>query len=179
MDNALLEIFTEHLPARFLIPSLEQMRLSAAGILNKHNLKFVSLRTYGTFRRLVLEIDGLASKSEDIQKEVKGPPAKLLKDASGNYTPQAAGFAEKNGLKPEELLTIETDKGPFIYAKIKIKGSAAVKLLPEIFTEIIKNLTFAKNMVWEDSGFKFARPIRSLIGLYGSKIVPFEIEIFY
>ena len=122
MNNALLEIGTEHLPARFLIPTLEQLKNSAAAILQQHRLKYVDLRTFGTYRKLVLEIKELASVSEDIQKEVKGPPAKLLKDANGNFTPQAAGFAERNGLSPQQLTTVETEKGPFIYAKVVIKG---------------------------------------------------------
>lgn len=175
MNNALLEIGTEHLPARFLLPTLEQLKNNAASILQEHRLKYVSLQTFGTYRKLVLEIKDLASVSEDIQKEVKGPPAKLLKDAEGNYTPQAAGFAAKNGLKPAQLVTVETEKGPFIYAKVKIKGEKTQKLLPGIFTEIIKSLNFPKNMVWEDSCFHFARPIRSILALYGDKVVKFEI----
>lgn len=175
MNNALLEIGIEHLPARFLIPTLNQMQQKAVEVLNNHNLKFVSARTFGTYRRLVLEITELASTSEDIQKEVKGPPAKLLKDNDGNFTPQALGFAAKNGITAKQLLTVETDKGPFIYAKIKIKGEKTNKILPGIFTEIIKSLTFPKNMVWEDTDLRFARPIRSLIGLYGEKLINFEI----
>lgn len=175
MNNALLEIGTEHLPARFLLPTLEQLKNNAAAILREHRLKYVSLRTFGTYRKLVLEITDLASVAEDIQKEVKGPPAKLLKDESGNYTPQAAGFAAKNGLKPSQLVTVETDKGPFIFAKVKIKGEKTQKLLPAVFTEIIKSLNFPKNMVWEESGFHFARPIRSLLALYGDKVVKFEL----
>lgn len=175
MNNALLEIGTEHLPARFLLPTLEQLKNNAAAILQEHRLKYVSLRTFGTYRKLVLEITDLATASEDIQKEVKGPPAKLLKNDKGEYTPQAAGFAAKNGIKPEQLVTVETDKGPFIYAKVKIKGEKTQKLLPEIFKEIIKSLNFAKNMVWEDSNFRFARPIRSILALYGDKVVKFEI----
>ncbi|WP_428047723.1 glycine--tRNA ligase subunit beta, partial [Candidatus Proelusimicrobium excrementi] len=175
MNNALLEIGTEHLPARFLLPTLEQLKNNADTILQEHRLKYVSLQTFGTYRKLVLEIKDLASVSEDIQKEVKGPPAKLLKDAEGNYTPQAAGFAAKNGLKPAQLVTVETEKGPFIYAKVKIKGEKTQKLLPGIFTEIIKSLNFPKNMVWEDSCFHFARPIRSILALYGDKVVKFEI----
>ena len=155
MNNALLEIGTEHLPARFLLPTLEQLKNNAAAILREHRLKYVSLRTFGTYRELVLEITDLASVAEDIQKEVKGPPAKLLKDESGNYTPQAAGFAAKNGLKPSQLVTVETDKGPFIFAKVKIKGEKTQKLLPAVFTEIIQSLNFPKNMVWEESGIKW------------------------
>lgn len=173
--NALLQIGTEHLPARFLRPALEQLKENATKILAENRLNYKTLETYGTYKKLVLEIKDLAEVSEDISKEVKGPPAKLLKGANGKFTPQALGFAAKNGIKAEQLVVKETDKGPFIYADIKIKGIKTEKLLATIFPELIKSLNFAKNMVWEDSGFRFARPIRSIIALYGSKIIKFEI----
>jgi glycyl-tRNA synthetase beta chain len=173
--NALLQIGTEHLPARFLRPALEQLKENATKILAENRLNYKTLETYGTYKKLVLEVKDLAEVSEDISKEVKGPPAKLLKGADGKFTPQALGFAAKNGIKAEQLVVKETDKGPFIYADIKIKGIKTEKLLATIFPELIRSLNFAKNMVWEDSGFRFARPIRSIIALYGSKIIKFEI----
>lgn len=173
--NALLEIGTEHLPARFMKPALSQLKTLAENILAEKRLTFERVETFGTFRKLVVFVHGLAEKSADIQKEVKGPPAKLLKDANGNFTPQSAGFAQKNGLKPQALVIKETDKGPFIYADVHIKGEKTDKLLPEVFTRIVTGLEFAKNMVWEDSGLRYGRPIRSLIGLYGDKLIKFTI----
>lgn len=173
--NALLQIGTEHLPARFLRPALAQLKENAINILAENRLKYSDLETYGTYKKLVLEIHNLEPVSEDISKEVKGPPAKLLKDKDGNFTLQSAGFAAKNGIKPEQLIIKETEKGPFIYADIKIKGIKTEKLLAIIFPELIKSLNFAKNMVWEDTSFRFARPIRSIIALYGTKVIKFEI----
>lgn len=173
--NAFLEIGCEHLPSRFVKPAMQQMETLAKNLLDEHRITYQSVSAFGTYRRLCLIIEGIAEKSADIQKEVKGPPAKLLKDAHGNFTPQSAGFAQKNGLKPEKLVIKETDKGPFIFADVKIKGEQTAKLLPEIFTHIITGMEFAKNMVWEESGLKWGRPIRSLIGLYGTKVVPFTV----
>ena len=173
--NALLEIGVEHLPARFMAPALQQLEKLAADLLAEKRLSYEKITAFGTYRRLVVEIAGLADKSTDVQKEVKGPPAKLLKDANGHFTPQSAGFAQKNGLAPEKLTVVETDKGPFIYAKVKIKGEKTAKLLPEIFTRLVTGLEFAKNMVWEESGLRYGRPIRSLIGLYGTKIIKFTV----
>ncbi len=173
--QALLEIGTEHLPARFMKPALSQLKTLTENILNEKRLSFERVETLGTFRKLVVFVHGLAEKSADIQKEVKGPPAKLLKDANGNFTPQSAGFAQKNGLKPQDLLIKETDKGPFIYADVRIKGEKTEKLLPDVFTRIVTGLEFAKNMVWENSGLRYGRPIRSLIGLYGDKLIKFTI----
>lgn len=173
--NALLEIGTEHLPSRFVEPALKQMETLGAKLLEEHRLTYKSVQAFGTYRRLVLFIEDLAEKSADVQKEVKGPPAKLLKDANGNFTPQSAGFAQKNGIAPEKLTVVETEKGPFIYANIKIKGEKTPKLLPEIFTQLVTGLEFAKNMVWEESGLRYGRPIRSLIGLYGDKVIKFAV----
>ena len=173
--NAFLEIGCEHLPSRFVKPAMQQMEKLAADLLQEHRIGYQTVSAFGTYRRLCLIIEGIEEKSADIQKEVKGPPAKLLKDANGNFTPQSAGFAQKNGIKPEKLVIKETDKGPFIFADVKIKGEKTVKLLPEIFTRIITGIEFAKNMVWEESGLKWGRPIRSLIGLYGNKVIPFTV----
>ena len=81
--NTLLEIGTEHLPARFVMPSLEQLKTHTEAILQEKRISFESVETFGTYRRLVVMINGIADKAADIQKEVKGPPAKLLKDANG------------------------------------------------------------------------------------------------
>lgn len=175
LKNALLEIGTEHLPARFMAPALAQLKTLTETLLAEKRLEFNEVETFGTYRKLVVFVHGLAEKSADIQKEVKGPPAKLLKDAQGNFTPQAAGFAQRNGISPEKLITVETDKGPFLYARVHIKGEKTDKLLPEIFTHIVTGLEFAKNMVWENSGLRYGRPIRSLIGLYGDKLIKFTI----
>ena len=175
LKNALLEIGTEHLPARFMAPAMAQLKTLTENILAEKRLDFKEVETFGTYRKLVVFVHGLAEKSADIQKEVKGPPAKLLKDANGHFTPQSAGFAQKNGISPEKLVTVETDKGPFIYARVQIKGEKTDKLLPEIFTRIVTGLEFAKNMVWEETGLRYGRPIRSLIGLYGAKLIKFTV----
>ena len=173
--TALLAIETEHLPARFLFGALEQLKNNTENILKEHNLDYSSVNTFGTYRRLVVEIKDLAARANDIQKEVKGPPAALLKNKDGNYTKQAEGFAQKNGLKAQDLIIVETPKGPFLYAKSILKGQETSKLLPQIFESIIRSLVFPKNMVWEDSCLHFARPIRNIVALYADKLVRFEI----
>ncbi|MGB2578559.1 glycyl-tRNA synthetase beta chain [Elusimicrobium simillimum] len=174
-QKAFLEIGVEHLPARFVPGTLAQMEALAKAQMAEHNIVFTSVRAFGSFRKLALVIDGVEPKAQDIVKEVKGPPAKLLKDAAGNYTPQSAGFAQKNGIKPEKLTVVDTPNGPFIYAKVKIKGEAVKKLLPQIFTNIVRGLQFPKTMTWEQSGLRFGRPLRTLIGLYGDALIKFNV----
>jgi glycyl-tRNA synthetase beta chain len=67
------------------------------------------------------------------------------------------------------------NKGEVLVFETRIPGRPAVKALAEIFPQIITRLQFPKNMVWEATRFRFARPIRSLLALYGDKPVVFSV----
>ena len=65
--TALLAIETEHLPARFLFGALEQLKTNTENILKENNLEYSSVNTFGTYRRLAVEIKDLAQKAADIR----------------------------------------------------------------------------------------------------------------
>ena len=173
--DALLEIGVETLPARFVARALGDLKAALEAGLSERGLKAQSVSVYGSPMRLAALMRGLPCKSETQSVEVSGPPAKLLKDASGHYTKQADGFARKQGVSVEELKTVILPKGEFLMAVKVVKGVAASDLLADVFVSAIGALQFPKSMVWEESGFRFARPIRTLVGLYGKKVVKFSI----
>lgn len=175
LNNALLEIGTEEIPSSYIEPALKQIEEFTIKSLNSLGLGYTSLNTYATPRRLVLIINELSDKSQDKQEEILGPSLKAAKDQNGNFTQAAIGFASKNGVKPEKLEVKETEKGQYLCFIKKVKGENTEKILTELFPEIIKNISFPKNMIWEESGFKFARPIRNIVALYGKKIIKFKI----
>lgn len=173
--NALLEVGCEHLPARFVKPALNQMQELCVIFLRENNIGFENVKSFGSYRKLCLMVEGLDTKADDISKEVKGPPAKILKDKDGKFSIQAEGFAKKNGLKASQLIVKEFKGNDFLFADIKIKGERANNILAKIFPEIIKSLNFPKSMIWEQQNFKFARPIRNILALNNDKVVKFEI----
>jgi len=175
ITNALLEIGTEEIPSSYIEPALKQMEDAAIKAFNAAGLKYDSVKTYATPRRLALMVNNLAEKSEDRNEEILGPSIKAAKDASGNFTQAAVGFAARNGVKPEKLVSKTTEKGEYLCFVKHIKGEKTEKLLSVIFPDIIKSISFPKTMVWEESGFRFARPVRSIIALYGKKIIKFQI----
>ena len=175
MTTALLEIGIEHLPARFLKPALAQLEDNARKMLAEKRLGFTSVRATGTFRRLALFIEGLADASPDIEKEALGPVVSKWKDASGKFTPQSEGFARGQGTTADKLYVVNSPKGEVLAAKKTIKGEPAEDILSEIFPKLVTSLQFSKTMVWEESQFRFARPLRMLLGLYGKKLVDFEV----
>ena len=174
--DALLEIRIENIPARFVTSAEEQLKKYAAEMLAAANLPCEGLAAYGTYKRLVLHIAGVPAKTEEKLQKAYGPAARMLKDAAGTFTPQAAGFARSRGTTPDKL-GVETvpNKGEVLVFESRVPGRASVKALAEIFPQIIGRLQFPKNMVWEASRFRFARPIRGLLALYGDKQVAFSV----
>ncbi|MBI4350640.1 MAG: glycine--tRNA ligase subunit beta [Elusimicrobia bacterium] len=174
--DALLEIRIENIPARFVISAEEQLKKYAAEALKEANLPCEEIVVYGTYKRLVLQLSGVPSKTEEKIRKSYGPAARMLKDEKGAYTPQAAGFARSRGTTPDKL-GVETvpNKGEVLVFETKVPGRPSVKALAEIFPQVISKLQFPKNMVWEKSRFRFARPIRSLLALYGDKPVVFSM----
>ena len=174
--DALLEILIENIPARFVTSAEEQMKKYAAVMLAEANLACDAIDAFGTYKRLTLYISGVNARTGEITRKAYGPAARLLKDEKGGFTPQSSGFARSRGTTPDKL-GVETvpNKGEVLVFEEKIPGSPAAKTLSEIFPRIISKLQFPKNMVWEAGRFRFARPIRGLLALYGDKPVAFKI----
>ena len=175
IKDALLEIGVEELPASYIEPALSQMKDFTVKALDLAGLKYAALDVFATPRKLVLFISGLAALSESRQEEILGPSFKAAKDSEGKFTQAAKGFASKYGIEPEKLKSKSTEKGDYFFFARSVKGEKTEKFLLSIFQDIVKNISFPKTMVWEESGFKFARPIRSLLALYDTKIIRFAI----
>ncbi|HAH07235.1 MAG TPA: glycine--tRNA ligase subunit beta [Elusimicrobia bacterium] len=175
MKNALLEIGVESLPARFVPPALRQMERLALELLKAERLPHGAIRVFGTPMRLALVIEDVQDRSEAAVREASGPPARLLKDAQGAFTPQALGFAKAQGVKPEELETKTTPKGEVLCARKTLPGEGAPKVLERVFPALVAGIEFPKTLEWEESRFRFGRPIRTLVALLGGKVVPFQL----
>jgi glycyl-tRNA synthetase beta chain len=173
--TALLEIGTEEIPTSYIESALKQIEQTVLKDFASLNIKHGSVKTFATPRRLALVVENLAVKSEDKTEEILGPSWKAVKDSSDNWTQAAKGFAAKNGSSPDKLVKKVTQKGEYLSFTKKIKSEKTEKLLAVIFPKIISSISFPKAMVWEKSGFKFARPIRSVAALFGKKIIKFKI----
>ena len=110
-----------------------------------------------------------------------GPPVSAAFDAGGQPTPAAVGFAKKNNVEVSALERRETPKGTYLAYRKQVRGKAAVDVLPDVMTGLLRELTFPKMMRWDaslDDGageLPFGRPIRWLLFLYGGRVVPFSI----
>lgn len=170
----LLEIGTEEIPAKFAPGVLAQLQEQVQKRLQELRLEFVRLNVYTTPRRFAVLIQGLSEKQTDFTAEVKGPAVKAAYDADGNPTKAAQGFARGQGVDPKDLFIQELNGVPYVYARKSEIGQPALELLPKVCLDLITALHFPKPMRWADLEFRFARPIRWIVALFGSDVIPFE-----
>jgi glycyl-tRNA synthetase beta chain len=183
MDRELLiEIGVEEIPASWLPGLTAQLATRLESKLKELRLPAAApVESYSTPRRLTARVGKLAERQTDFEEVLTGPPVSAAFDAAGHPTPAAAGFAKKNNVEVSSLERLETPKGTYLAFRKQLRGKAAVDVLPDVLTGLLRDLTFPRAMKWDaslDDGkgeLPFARPIRWVLFLYGGRVVPFSI----
>ncbi len=177
MKNYLLEIGTEELPPKavniaisFFKEKLPEIFGNFFAYQTPENIEF-----FGTPRRIGFLLKNLNEKEPDTTKIIIGPPAKVGIDNEGKYTKAAIAFASKNNIPIEDLQIIENEKGKYIGAKITVEGRSIKHFIMENLPQLIREIPFPKTMRWNDTGYRFSRPIRWVVSLLDNEVVPFEI----
>ena len=170
----LLEIGVEELPYQFIAPALASLKESAERLFNDQRLTFQSVRTMGTPRRLTIAVDGLAARQASMVKEVMGPSKTVAFDQAGQPTRAAIGFAAGQSIAVQELQVRQTPKGEYLFAVKREEGYPAAAVLVDTLPQLVSGLAFPKAMKWNETGVRFARPIRWLVALYGGSVLPIE-----
>lgn len=171
MNKYLLEIGTEELAYKFIPSAMEQLKNEFSKTFTENEIKFSDIKVYATPRRLAVIVENLAEKQEDVEKVVKGPIATIAYDENGNLTKAALGFANKNGIKPENLFKQDN----YVWAKIEQKGKDTKELLKDVVPSIILKLKGTHFMRWADLDVKFQRPIRWIVSLFNEEKVEIEV----
>lgn len=169
----LLEIGSEELPAGDLSSALRQLKAIVEPLLEDLRLSYERIEIRGTPRRLAMIVHKLANRQTDLEMEVKGPPADRAFDPDGNPTKAAEGFARSKGIKPSELIVVVEDDRHYVAARIQETGRPATQALAEVLPDLISNIKFEKTMRWNSSNIAYSRPIRWIVALFGTEIIPF------
>jgi glycyl-tRNA synthetase beta chain len=171
----LLEIGVEELPYQFIVPALVSLKESAERLFNDQRLTFRSVRTMGTPRRLTIVVDSLAARQTSVTKEAMGPSKAVAFDQAGQPTKAALGFAAGQAVAVQDLQVRQTPKGEYIFAVKREEGRATAAVLLDSLPQLVSTLTFPKAMKWNETGLRFARPIRWVMALYGGSMLPIEV----
>ncbi len=169
------EIGTEEMPARFLLPAVEQLQALLEEALSEAMIEHAKVECYATPRRLVAYCPSVSPMQGEKVIKVRGPAVNIAFDRNGNPTKAAIGFARSHGITVTELRIEETERGAFVVAEKVIGGGATSEVLSELLPAVIAKLSFPKMMRWGSLNFKFGRPIRWLVALFGDEVIRFEL----
>jgi len=177
MADFLLEIGLEEIPARMIAGAEAELGRRVNDLLTRERLVSpeAKVTTYSTPRRLAMLVEGVLAAQSDTEEKLTGPSWKVaFKD--GAPTPAAEAFAKKAGVAVSALEKVTTPKGEYVGASIKRKGVAAPQVLAAELPKEIAGIYWAKNMYWRPGKpERFVRPVRWVVALLDSAVVPLEI----
>jgi glycyl-tRNA synthetase beta chain len=177
MADFLLEIGLEEVPARMIAGAEAELGKRVNDLLTRERLlgPKAKLTTYSTPRRLAVLVEDVLAAQADTEEQLTGPSWKVaFKD--GAPTKAAEAFANKAGVAVEALGKVVNAKGEYVGATVKRLGRAASELLATELPKEVLALYWAKNMYWRAAKpERFVRPVRWVVALLDSAVVPLEI----
>jgi glycyl-tRNA synthetase beta chain len=177
MSDFLLELGLDEIPARMIAQAEAELGRRVSDLLTRERLLGPAgkVTTYSTPRRLAVVVEDVLASQADTEEKLTGPSWKVaFKD--GAPTPAAEAFAKKAGVPVAALEKITNAKGEYVGATVQRKGFNAAELLAAELPKEVFALYWAKNMYWRaHKPERFVRPIRWVIALLDSAIVPVEI----
>ncbi|MDB5987538.1 MAG: glycine--tRNA ligase subunit beta [Nevskia sp.] len=171
MNDLLIEIGCEDLPARYVLQLGEEFAQAIVAGLSTRSIGVDSYASFATPRRIAVLIPSLADRQPNQIVERKGPKlAAALKD--GQPTSAGLGFAKSCGV---DFAKLAQEDGQLVF-RSKQKGRRTIELIPEIFEDALEKMDalVPKRMRWGAGTETFVRPVEWLLALYGSKLIPLQ-----
>ncbi len=176
MPDLLLEIGCEEIPARMIDAASLELRQRVHKLLERERLLSAGEISYlDTPRRLAVLAQNVPAAQPDVTELVPGPSVHVaFKD--GQPTPAAHAFAKRAGVEISQLERISTPKGEYLSAKVTKKGRTAAEILAEFLPKEIASIFWPKNMYWRKPSERFVRPVRWLVAMLDTDVIPLEFD---
>lgn len=166
------EIGTEELPSGAVYSAIEQLQTAVPKALDDARLGYENVAVLASPRRIAVLVSQLSEQQSDSMTEAKGPSAQVAFDSEGNPTQAAIGFARGRGVDVSDLEVRDEQGGSYVYAKVHAVGVPTEEVLPELLSRVTENLDWAKSQRWGRGSARFPRPVRWLLCLFGTEVVP-------
>lgn len=174
-QDFLVELGTEELPPKALKKLSDAFTQGIAKGLEDAGIDFGAVESFAAPRRLAVRIRDLADAQPDKPVEKRGPAVKAAFDDAGNPTRALTGFATSLGVTPDQLDTLETDKGAWVVYRTVEQGKPTVELMPELVEQSLSALPIPKRMRWGAHRTEFVRPVHWVVLLFGNKVIDSQI----
>jgi glycyl-tRNA synthetase beta chain len=177
MADLLLEIGLDEIPARMIAGAEAELGKRVNDLLTRERLLATGAKvtTYSTPRRLAVLVEDVLPAQADTEEKLTGPSWNVaFKD--GAPTKAAEAFAKKTGVPVADLEKVSNAKGEYVGATVKREGRSASEVLASELPKEVLSLYWAKNMYWRaGKPERFVRPVRWIVALLDSAVVPVEI----
>jgi glycyl-tRNA synthetase len=170
--SAVFEIGTEELPPHVVLATIESVRAGVTDRLAGTSLPHGPVRVDGTPRRIVVRVADVGAAEPDSTQVRKGPRWSAAFDQAGQPTKALLGFLRAQRASQDDVVRMTVDRTEYAAVEVPRTGRSAVAVLTDVFSEIVTGLRADKNMRWSDPKLSFSRPIRWLLGLWGSELLP-------
>ncbi len=169
MSELFIEFFSEEIPPNLQISARNQLQKLLVDKLSDANLKYDNFEIYSTPTRIAACISGLPYKIKILPAEIKGPkvgvPEKVLEN-----------FAKSRSVDLSELYEKKTEKGNFFFVKIKGKEINSEEELVKCILKSLDEISWKKSMKWSDHLMSWGRPLRSILAIFGNKLLKFNYQ---
>ncbi len=163
MKELLLELFSEEIPARMQEKSSSIMLSELENTLKEQGITYSKAKYLVTPRRIVIHIEGLPEQLPQQEINRKGPKIDARPEA-------IEGFLKAVEMRLEEL----TINDGFYYAKKIEKAKNIDGELKLILEKLLLTFTWPKSMRSAQSEVRWVRPLRNILCIFGSEILPIE-----
>ncbi len=168
----LIELGVEEMPAQVFASLLRQLPELFKKFFEPTRLDPEDVKFYVTPRRIVVSIGSIKTSQDDEMQELKGPPMKIARDADGNWTKAAEGFARKNGIELSEAEVRDLKGVEYLFVKKEEKGLSAVDVLKDVIPQFFDAIHWYKTMRWSTKKAQFVRPVQWFAAILGDVVIP-------
>ncbi|HTR00225.1 MAG TPA: glycine--tRNA ligase subunit beta [Candidatus Acidoferrum sp.] len=169
--DLLIEIGTEELPPKALLPLSEAFRDEFAAQLQKAGLVHGEVEVFATPRRLALIVHALPEQQADRTVEKWGPAVQSAFAADGTPSKAAEGFARGCGVTVAALQQKSDGKVTKLLFVSTQAGDKTANLVPDMVRAALAALPIPKRMRWGSTRDEFVRPVHWVVLLFGSEVI--------
>jgi glycyl-tRNA synthetase beta chain len=170
MNEFILEILCEEIPARFQVNAIADLKRMFIDGLTEKGLSFSTVEGHITPRRMVLCIGGLPGIQPSVAKEIKGPRVGVSEDILNR-------FLASSDLSREQVFEKETGKGAFYFANHEAKGKPTAEILKDLIAMVIGAFPWPKSMRWGSYRLRWVRPLTQIMAVFQGKLLEGGLDL--
>jgi glycyl-tRNA synthetase beta chain len=132
------------------------------------------LRVLVSPRRIAVLVEGVPGRQQARVQEFRGPKADIAFADDGSLTKAGLGFARARGAEPGDVRRGIVNGAEFAVVSVESERRDTVQVAAGLVARLVTGLQIPRGMRWgrrppgEDDYLRFSRPIRWLVGKYGT-----------